>query len=203
MEAILLKILIFIWLPESHAAAAAAKSLQSCPTLCDPIDGSPPGFPVPEILQERTLEWVAIFFFSNAWKWKVKVKWLSCVLLFATPWTAAHQAPPSMGFSGQEYWSGLPSPSLIVLYGSQQTGKFLKRWDYKITSSASLETCMQIKKQQLELDVEQRTGSKLGKEYIKAVYWTLLIQLICRVHHAKCWAGLITCCNQDCQEKYQ
>ena len=91
------------------AAAAAAKSLQSCLTLCDPRDGSPPGSPVPGILQARTLEWVAISF-SNAWKWKVKMKSLSHVWLFTTPWTAAHQAPPSMGFSRQEYWSGVPSP---------------------------------------------------------------------------------------------
>ena len=74
-------------------SAAAAKSLQSCPTLCDPIDGSPPGSPIPGILQARTLEWVAISF-SNAWKWKVKVKSFSCVQLLATPWTAAYQAPP-------------------------------------------------------------------------------------------------------------
>ena len=93
------------------AAAAAAKSLQSCPTLCDPIDGSPPGSAVPGILQARTLEWVAISF-SSAWKWKVKLKLLSHVRLFATPWTAAHQAPLSMEFSRQEYWSGLPLPSL-------------------------------------------------------------------------------------------
>ena len=85
----------------------AAKSLQSCPTLCDPIDGSPPGSPVPGIFQARTLEWVAISF-SNAWKGKVKVKSLSRVRLSATPWTAAHQAPLSMGFSRQEYWSGVP-----------------------------------------------------------------------------------------------
>ena len=91
-------------------AAAAAKSLQSCPTLCDPIDGSPPGFPVPGILQARTLEWVAIAF-SNAGKWKVKVNLQSLVRLLATPWTVAHQAPPSMGFSRQEYWSGVPLPS--------------------------------------------------------------------------------------------
>ena len=71
-----------------NAAAAAAKSLQSCPTLCDPIDGSPPGSPVPGILQARTLEWVAISF-SSARKWKVKVKSLSHVQLFETPWTAA------------------------------------------------------------------------------------------------------------------
>ena len=90
--------------------AAAAKSLQSCPTLCDPIDGSPAGSPIPGILQARTLEWVAISF-SKAWKWKVKVKSLSRVQPSATPWTAAHQAPPSMGFSRQEYWSGLPLPS--------------------------------------------------------------------------------------------
>ena len=95
----------------SHAAAATAKSLQSCPTLWDPRDGSPPGSLVPGILQERTLEWVAISF-SNAWKWKVKVKLLSHVRLLATPWTAAYQAPPSMGFARQEYWSGLPLPSL-------------------------------------------------------------------------------------------
>ena len=88
----------------------AAKSLQSCPTLCDPIDGSPPGSPVPGILQARTLEWVAISF-CNAWKWKVKVKSLSRVWLVATPWTAAHQAPLSLGFSRQEYWSGVPLPS--------------------------------------------------------------------------------------------
>ena len=91
------------------AAAAAAKSLQSCPTLCDPIDGSPPGAPVPGILQARTLEWVAIFF-SNVWRWKVKVKSLSCVRLVATPWTAAYQAPQSMRFSRQEYWSGYTLP---------------------------------------------------------------------------------------------
>ena len=91
-------------------AAAAAKSLQSCPTLCDPIDISPPGSPIPGILQARTLEWAAISS-SNAWKWKVKGKSLSRVRLLATPWTAAHQAPPSMGFSRQEYWSGVPLPS--------------------------------------------------------------------------------------------
>ena len=78
-----------------------AKLLQSCPTLCNPIDGSPPGSTIPGILQARTLEWVAISF-SNAWKWKVKVKLLSRVWLLASPWTAAHQAPPSMGFSRQE-----------------------------------------------------------------------------------------------------
>ena len=86
------------------------KSLQSCPTLCNPIDGSPPGSSVPGILQARTLEWFAISF-SNAWKWKVKVKSLSHVQLLATPWTTAHQAPLSMGFSRQENVSGLPFPS--------------------------------------------------------------------------------------------
>ena len=90
------------------AAAAAAKSLQSCLTLCDSIDGSPPGPTVPGILQARTLEWVAISS-SSTWKWKVKS--VSRVWLLATPWTAAYQAPPPMGFSKQEYWSGLTLPS--------------------------------------------------------------------------------------------
>ena len=94
------------WLRD-WTAAAAAKSLQSCPTLCDPIDSSPPGSPIPGILQARTLEWATISF-SNAWKWKVKVKSLSHVWLLVTPWTAAYQAPPSMGFSRWEYWSGVP-----------------------------------------------------------------------------------------------
>ena len=95
-----------------YTGTAAAKSRQSCPTLCDPIDASPTGSPVPGILQARTLEWVAISF-SNAWKWKVKVKSLSHVWLLVTPWTAAHQAPPSMGLSRQEYWSGVPLPSPV------------------------------------------------------------------------------------------
>ena len=98
----------------THINAAAAKSLQSCLTLCAPIDGSPPGSPVPGILQARILEWVAVSF-SNAWKWKMKVKSLSHVWLLATPWTAAYEAPPSMGFSKQEYWSGVPVPSLIYI----------------------------------------------------------------------------------------
>ena len=93
--------------PSNLAAAAASKLLQSCPTLCDPVDGSPSGSPVPGIFQARTLERVAISF-SSAWKGKVKGKSLSRVQLLATPWTAAHQAPPSMGFSRQEYWSGVP-----------------------------------------------------------------------------------------------
>ena len=95
--------------PHRHVLLLLSRLL--CPTLCDPLDGSPPGSAIPGILQARTLEWIAISF-SNAWKWKVKGKSLSCVLLFATLWTAAYQAPPSMGFSRQEYWSGvlLPSP---------------------------------------------------------------------------------------------
>ena len=103
------------WMTKQYfiSTAAAAASLQSCPTLCDPIDGSPLGSPVPGILQARTLEWVAISF-SNAWKWKVKLKLLSRVWLLATPWTEAHQAPPSMGFSSQECWSGVPLPSPLL-----------------------------------------------------------------------------------------
>ena len=93
-DVVCLYIIYFSKTINSLSAAAAANSLQSCSTLCDPIDGSPPGSSVPGILQARTLEWVAISF-SNAWK--LKVKSFSRVRLFATPWTAAHQAPPSMG----------------------------------------------------------------------------------------------------------
>ena len=109
--------------------AAAAKSLQSCLTLCDPIDGSPPGSAIPGILQARTLEWVAISF-SNAWKWKVKVKSLSRVWLLATPWIAAYQASPSMGFSKQEYWSGVPLPSPSIFTTLEiNTEKHLKYYN--------------------------------------------------------------------------
>ena len=99
-----------VYVTDHIGPAAAAKLLQSCPTLCNPIDGSPPGSLIAGFLQARTLEWVAISF-SNAWKWKVKVKSLSCVWLFETPWTAAYQALPPMGFSRQEYWSGVPLAS--------------------------------------------------------------------------------------------
>ena len=125
-------------------AAAAAKSLQSCLALCNPTDGSPPGFPIPGNLQARTLEWVAISF-SNAWKWEVKVKSLSHVRLLATPWTAAHQAPPSMGFSRQEYWSGVPLPSPYYSYLSKNTNNhdasasvslgFFSHWDMGVQIS--------------------------------------------------------------------
>ena len=125
----------------NHTAAAAAKSLQLCLTLCDPIDSSSPGSAVPGILQARTLEWGAISF-SNAWKWKVKVKSLSCVQLLATPWTAAYQASLSMGFSRQEYWSKVPLPSL------NHTAVLLKSFSCRITSKVSnrenkaLKTCL-------------------------------------------------------------
>ena len=118
--------------------AAAAKSLQSCLTLCDPIDDSPPRSPIPGILKARTLEWVAISF-SNAWKWKVKVKSLSRVRLLVTRWTAAYQAPPSMGFSRQEYWSGMPLPSPTKGYTKhkslieKQISQSLEPWHPSLT----------------------------------------------------------------------
>ena len=111
--------------------AAAAKSLQSCPTLCNPTDSSPPSSPIPEILQAKTLEWVAISF-SNAWKWKVKVKSLSPVWLLATPWTVAYQAPPSMRFSRQEYLSRVPLASpwkTIPLCNYILNWKKAEEWD--------------------------------------------------------------------------
>ena len=108
--------MLILYLAAAAAAAAAAtKWLQSCPTLCDPIDSSPSGSSIHGILQARILEWVAISF-SSAWKWKVKGKSLSHVRLLATPWTAAYQAPPSMGFFWQEYWSWVPLPSPYILH---------------------------------------------------------------------------------------
>ena len=130
-------------------AAAVAKSLQLCPTLCDPRDGSPSGSPVPRILQARTREWVAISF-SNAWKWKVKLKPLSRVRLLATPWTAAYQAPPSMGFARQEYWSGLPLPSLEEISSLSHSVVFLyffalnAEQGFLISPCYSLELCIQM-----------------------------------------------------------
>ena len=130
-------VLWFSCLVGSHSAlvfrtfnSCSAKLLQSCPTLCDPTDGSPPGSPIPGILQARTLEWVAISF-SNAWKWKVKVKSLSHVWLFTTRWTVAHQVPLSMGFSRQEYWSGVPLPSPNSCSGVTITNSYLSsRYQY-------------------------------------------------------------------------
>ena len=127
------------------AAAAAAKSLQSCLTLCDPIDGSPPGSPVPGILQARTLEWVAISF-SSAWKWNVKVKSLSRAWLVATPWTGAYEAPPSMGFSRHE---GGPTQKMRreerparLNFGSSFSMFFLFPLSLPCVNWASLEGCL-------------------------------------------------------------
>ena len=113
------------------AATAAAKSLQSCPTLCDPRDGSPPGFPVPGILQERTLECIAISF-SNAWKWKVKVKLLSCSRLLATPWTTAYQVPLSWIFQARVLEWG------AIAFSGRSSKSFLK----EISPECSLEGLM-------------------------------------------------------------
>ena len=95
--------------------------------LCATHRWQPTRLPVPGILQARTLEWVAISF-SNAWKWKVKVKSLSRVRLLGIPWTEAHQVPPSMGFSRQKYWSGvpLPSPFTFLIYHKFEVTNIIK-----------------------------------------------------------------------------
>ena len=106
---------VWIWeldYKESCCCCCCCKVASVVSDPMQPIDGSPPDSPVPGILKARTLEWVAISF-SSAWNWKVKVKSLSRVRLLATPWAAAYQAPPSMGFSRQEYWSGVSLPSPI------------------------------------------------------------------------------------------
>ena len=118
---------------------------QLCPTPSDPMNCSPPGSPIPGIFQARVPEWVAISF-SNAWKWKGKVKLLSCVRLLATPWTAAYQAPPSMGFSMQEYWSGLPLPSPRQRYRYWQNIGILYRKNIHVVSLYSMVLCFFIQR---------------------------------------------------------
>ena len=143
---------------------ASAKSLQSCPTLCDPVDGSPPGSAIPGILQAITLEWVAISF-SNAWKRKVKGKYLSRVWLFATPWTEAYQAPPSMGFSRQEYWSGLPSPSPSQHQGLSNEStlciRWPKHWSFSVSPSNECSGLISFKIDWFDLLAVQGTRKSL------------------------------------------
>ena len=135
-------------------SCCCAKSLQSCPTLCDPIDGSPPGSPVPGILQARTLEWVAISF-SNVWKWKVKVNSLSRVQLLATPWTAAYQAPPPRGFSMQEDWSGVPLPSPQIQSNPYQiTNSIFTELEWKFSQFVWRHKRLQMAKDNLEKEKE-------------------------------------------------
>ena len=145
------------WRCAISTAAAAAKSLRSCLTLCNPIDGSPTGSTIPGILQAIILEWGAISF-SNAWKWKVKVKSLSRVQLLATPWTAAYQAPPSMGFSRQEYWSRVPFPSLAISTEHYPNVRFInktKHWHHVKSSSLSYNSKLSVH----TFDVEYRKKS--------------------------------------------
>ena len=154
-----------------------AKSLQSCSTLCDPKDCSPPGSSVHRILQVKILEWVAISF-SNAWKWKVKVKSLSRVWLLATPWTVAYQAPPSVGFPRQEYRSGVPLPSPLILL----------RWQYspnwstasmqsliKLQAAFLMETDRLILKIHNEMQGTQNRQNNLQKEEQRLEDWQFLI----------------------------
>ena len=153
-------------------AAAAAKSLQSCLTLCDPIGGSPPGSVIPGILQARTLEWAAISF-SNAGKWKVK--W-SCSVVsdFAIPWTAAHQASPSMGFSRQEYWSGVPliSPRVMEIKAK------INKWDLiKLQSSCTTKEAIDKMKRQ-PTDWEKIFANDPTDKGLTSKIYKKLIQLI-------------------------
>ena len=157
--------------------AAAAKSLQSCPTLCDPMDCSLPGFSVHGILQARTLEWVTISF-SNAWKWKVKVKSFSRVWLLATPWTAAYQAPPSMGFSGQQYWSRVPLPSpneWLSCYKSAIDSKTL--WKCRKSSISTSILTMIILKNHITNEVKIFNFIKTSLKILKFTHSSL--EIIC------------------------
>ena len=162
----------------SVAAAAAAKSLQSCPTLCDPIDISPPGSPVPGILQARILKWVAISF-SNAWKWKVNVKSRSRVRLVATPCTAAFQATPSMGFSRQEYWSGVPLPSPNKL--SRLVMTFLRRSKCLLISWLQSQSAMILEPRKIKSDTVSTVSPSIchevmGPDAMILVFWMLSLK---------------------------
>ena len=157
---------VFRFLCQKLTAAAAAKSLQLCPTLCHPRDGSPPGSPVPGILQARTLEWVAISC-SNAWKWKVKVKSLSHVRLLATPWTAAHQDPPSLGFSRQEYWGGLPLPSPQKLTGY----RLFLEWGLTLGQALFSWVKLSEKGQQIK-DCQSKNFPASGAEILQSWWWS-------------------------------
>ena len=134
---------------------AAAESLQSCPTLCDPIDGSPLASAVPGSLQARTLEWVAISF-SNAWKWKVKVKSLSRVQLFATPWTiySPWNSP------GQN--TGVGSLSLLQgifpTQGSNPGLLYCRRILYQLSHQGSPECHAAWSKKYVQLKIKERFG---------------------------------------------
>ena len=167
-----------------QTAAAAAKSLQLCPTLCNPRDGGPPGSPVPGILQARTLEWVAISF-SNAWKWKVKVKSLSRVRILVTPWTAAHQAPPSMGFSRQEDWSGVPLQYSVNI-DCIRTQKPKKPYDLLYCSGIDLMlspryVCTYIRDLAWKQKKKQKQASRHGEEHGMLGNWKCSVSLEGRV----------------------
>ena len=160
-------------------SAAAAKALQSCPTLCDPTDRRPLDSPIPGILQARTLEWVAISF-SNAWKWKVKGKLLSRVRLFATPWTAAYQAPPSVGFSRQEYWNGVPLPSPLDIQRKprvQHKSHCLHEW---FRHSEPFSTGNGVKPPQIQASRHQR------QPWHPAFNQTAVLGLLCQLFSVHC-----------------
>ena len=159
-------------------AAAAAKSLQSCPTLCDPIDDSPPDSPVPGILQARTLEWVAISF-SNAWKWKVKVKALSRLRLCVTPWTAAYQTTAGFSTHGIFQARVLEWGAIAFSKLDHKEGWTLKDWCFLIVVlEKTLESPLDCK------ELNQSILKEINSEYslegwllrLKLQYFGLLIK---------------------------
>ena len=146
-------------------AAAAAKSLQSCPTLCNPIDSSPSDFPAPGILQASTLEWAATSF-SNAWKGKVKVKSLSHARLLVTPWTAAHQAPLSMDFPGKS--TGVGCHCLLCIWRLLTT----KSWGLCKSLLPSMETYAQV----LEIRMLIIGGGHYSAHYTYVIFFRPLVE---------------------------
>ena len=184
-----------------HESESESEVSQSCQTLCDPIDSLPPGSSVPGILQARTLEWVAISF-SNAWKWKAKVKSLSPVRLLATPWTTAYQALLSMGFSRQEYWSGVPLPSPNML--SRLVITFLPRSKCLLISWLQSPSAVIWEPKKIKSDTVSKDSFQIGKGVCQGCIWSpCLFNLYIQSTSREMLGWKKHKLESNCWEKYQ
>ena len=186
-----------------------------CLTLCNPVDCSLPGSSIHEMLQERILEWVAISFSwgSSQPRGQTQVSRIAgrCFILWATKEAQPEIKLPTSIESSKKQESSrkaftsalLTMPKSLTVWITTNCGIFFKRWEYHTTLPTSREICMQVKKQQLELDMEQQTGSKLGKDYVKALYCHPAYLTCMQSTSWKCWTGWSTSWNQDCREKHQ
>ena len=186
-----------------------------CPTLCDPVDCSLPGSSIHGILQGKILEWVAISFSrgSSQPRDQTQVSHIAgrCFTLWVTKEAQPEIKFPTSSGSLKKQESSrktstsalLTMPKSLIVWTTTNCGKLFKRWEYQTTLPTSGEICMQVKKQQLELDMEQQTGSKLGKDYVKALYCHPAYLTYMQSTSWECWTGWSTSWNQDCWETYQ